>query len=199
MRKGITAFFGMIAGFVLLVIAFLGPWYAINGIGSFGIDGDIDFYLTRMEAKGTLNNQVISISVGYANAKENAQSLGVNIDSFIVIENAMYLSVFALVAALIAVIGIAAFVFRFGTPIIMKYFGGGFAFLTFVLALFPTIYIMNTEFIENMNGFWFSQSVLGVAWTGGPGYAWYLMILVAIIALISSASILVKKMDLKES
>ena len=52
---------------------------------------------------------------------------------------------------------------------------------------------MNTGFAENSSGFWFSQSVLGVTITGGPGYAWYLMIVVAIIAVICGVAILVKK------
>jgi putative copper export protein len=75
----------------------------------------------------------------------------------------------------------------------MKYIGGGFGFLTFLLALVPALYVMTTGFSENSSDFWFSQSVLGVAITGSPGYAWYLMIVVAIIALISAVAILLKK------
>jgi hypothetical protein len=52
---------------------------------------------------------------------------------------------------------------------------------------------MSTGFAENSNGFWFSQSVLGVTVSGGPGYAWYLMMVVAIIAVISAVAILLKK------
>ena len=193
MRKGVVSFGGMIVGLVLLVVAFMGPWYAMNLSGALGMDGQVEFYLTRMEAKGIFNNQDLSISVGYADAKENAQSVGVNIESFTIIENAMYLTFFAMVTNLIALIGIAAFVFRLGTPKIMKYLGGGFALLTFVLALVPALYVMNTKFAENISGFWFSQSAFGVTITGGPGYAWYLMIVVAILALICGVAILVKK------
>ena len=178
---------------VLLVVAFVGPWYVMSVNGALGMNGHVDFYLTRMEAKGTFNSQDLTISVNYVNAKENAQSLGVNTESFTVIENAMYLTFFAMVTALIAVIGIAAFVFRLGTPKIMKYFGGGFALLTFILALVQALYVMNTEFAENTSGFWFNQSVLGVTITGGPGYSWYLMVVVAIIALICAVVILIKK------
>jgi hypothetical protein len=195
MRKGVVSFGGMIVGLVLLVVAFMGPWYTMNLSGALGIDGHAEFYLTRMEIKGTFfNNQDLSISVGYADAKENAQSVGANTDSFTIIENAMYLTLFAMVTNLIALIGIAAFVFRLGTPKIMKYLGGGFALLTFVLALAPALYVMNTKFAENTSGFWFSQSLIGVTVTGGPGYGWYLMIVVAIIALICGIAILVKKM-----
>jgi hypothetical protein len=193
MRKGVVSFGGMIVGLVLLVVAFMGPWYAMNLSGSLGMNSDVGFYLTRMEAKGIFNNQDLSISVGYADAKVNAQSVGANVESFTIMENAMYLTFFAIVTTLIALIGIAAFVFRLGTPKIMKYVGGGFALLTFVLALAPVLYVLNTKFAENISGFWFSQSVLGVTIIGGPGYAWYLMVVVAIIALICGVAILVKK------
>ncbi len=195
MQKGVVSFCGMIVGLVLLVVAFMGPWYAMNMSGALGIDSDVKFYLMRMEVKGILNNQDLSISVGYADAKENAQSVGVNIESFTIIETAMYLSFFAMVTNLISLIGIAAFVFRLGTPKIMKYLGGGFALLTFVLALVPTLYVMNTKFSENISGFWFSQSAYGVTVAGGPGYAWYLMIVVAIIVLICGIAILLKKIS----
>jgi hypothetical protein len=148
-----------------------------------------------MEVKGMFNNQDLSVSVGYADAKENAQSVGVNIESFTIIETAMYFSFFAMVTNLIALIGIAAFVFRRGTSKIMKYIGGGFALLTFVLALVPTLYVMNTKFAENISEFWFSQSAFGVTIAGGPGYAWYLMIVVTILALICGVVILLKKIS----
>ena len=193
MRKGIVAFGGMIVGLVLLIVTFMGPWYTMNATGALGVDYNVGFYLTRMEAKGTINNQDFSLSIGYTEAKENAQSVGVNTESFTVIETAMYLTFFAMVTALIAVIGIAAFVFRLGTLRIMKYIGGGFGILTGLLALIPAVYVMNTKFAENISGFWFNQSVLGVTVTGGPGYAWYLMIVVATIAVISAAAILLKK------
>jgi hypothetical protein len=193
MRKGVVSFGGMIVGLVLCVVAFMGPWYAMSLSGALGMDGHVEFYLTRMEAKGTFNNQVISISTGYANAKENAQSVGANVESFMIIENAMYLTFFAMVTNLIALIGIAAFVFRLGTPKIMKYLGGGFALLTFVLALVPALYVWNTKFAEDISGFWFSQSAYGVTITGSPAYAWYLMLVVAILALICGVAILLKK------
>jgi uncharacterized membrane protein required for colicin V production len=193
MRKGIVAFSGMIVGLVLLIVTFIWPWYTMNATGSLGVNYNVDFYLTKMEAKGSINNQYFSLSIGYAEAKENAQSVGVNTESCTVIETAKYLTFVAMVTALIAVIGIAAFVFRLGTLRIMKYIGGGFGFLTGLLALISALYVMNTKFAENMSGFWFNQSVLGVTVTGGPGYAWYLMIVVATITVISAVAILLKK------
>jgi len=193
MRKGVVAFGGMIAALVVLVVAFMGPWYAMNVSGSFGINGHVSFYLTRMEASGTFGNQDLSVSVGYADAKQDAQTAGVNTDSFTVIENAMYLTFFAIIFSILALIGMAAFVFQSGTPRIMKYFGGVFALLAFVLAIIPVFYVMNTNFSEEISGFWFSQTILGVTVAGNPGYAWYLMIVAAVLAVICGVAFLVKK------
>ena len=193
MRKGIVACASMIFGLILLFVAFLGPWYTINGSGALGVNYNVGFYLTKMEAKGTIPGQDISLSMSYTDVKENAQMVGVNIESFAVINTAMYLTLCAIITALIAVIGIIAFIFNKGKPKTMKWLGGGFWFLTFFLALVPALYVMSTGFAENSNGFWFSQSVLGVTVSGGPGYAWYLMMVVAIISVISAVEILLKK------
>ena len=193
MRKGVVACASMIFGLILLFVAFLGPWYTINGSGALGVNYNVGFYLTKMEAKGTIPGQDISLSMSYTDVKENAQMVGVNIESFAVINTAMYLTLCAIITALIAVIVIIAFIFNKGKPKTMKWLGGGFGFLTFFLALVPALYVMSTGFAENSNGFWFSQSVLGVTVYGGPGYAWYLMIVVAIIAVISAVAILFKK------
>jgi hypothetical protein len=193
MRKGSVAFGGMIVGLVLLIVAFIGPWYIMNGSGTLGVDYHVEFYLDRVDAKGSVAGQVISWSSGYAEAQQNAQSVGVNTQSFTIIETARSLSLFAMVTAVLALIGMAAFVFGFGTAGFMKYFGGGFALVTFVLALVPVVYVMTTGFSENSTQFWFSETVLGVTIAGGPGYAWYLMIVVAIIALICGIAFLLKK------
>jgi hypothetical protein len=193
MRKGGVACASMIFGLILLFVAFLGPWYTINGSGALGVNYNVGFYLTKMEAKGTIPGQDISLSMSYTDVKENAQMVGVNIESFAVINTAMYLTLCAIITALIAVIGIIAFIFNKGKPKTMKWLGGGFGFLTFFLALVPALYVMSTGFAENSNGFWFSQSVLGVTVSGGPGYAWYLMMVVAIISVISAVAILLKK------
>jgi hypothetical protein len=184
MRKGIVAFGGMISGFILLLVAFVGPWYVMNGSGTLGMKYNVGFYLTRMEAKGTFNGQDISWSVGYSKAKENAEMVGVNIQSFTIIETARILTLFAMATALVSLIGFVGFVFRLGTPRIMKYMAGVFGILTCVLALMPAMYVLTTGFSENSSEFWFRESILGVTITGGPGYAWYLMIVVSSIALI---------------
>jgi hypothetical protein len=193
MRKGIVALCGMGVGLVLIIVAFLGPWYVMNGSGAFGVDYNVGLYLTRMDAKGTLAGQDISLSMSYADAKVYAGNTGVNIESFAVIDMAMYLTVLSMVTACVAVLGIGAFVFQKGNPKTMKLIGGVFVLVTFILSLVPALYVMSTGFSENQTGFWFSQSVLGVTVTGGPGYAWYLMIVAAVIAVICAGAMLVKK------
>ncbi len=193
MRKGVVAFGGMIVGLVLLVAAFLGPWYVMSASGTFGVDYHVGFFLTKLEARGNFNGQNLLIVVDYEDAEQSAANVGVNTDSFAVIKTAMYLTFFAIVTAVIAFGGMVGFVFQAGKMKFFKYVGGLFALMTFVLALLPAVYVMNTEFAKNTNGFWFEESILGVTITGGPGYAWYLMIVAAIVVLICAAAFLVKK------
>jgi hypothetical protein len=193
MRKGVVACAGMIFALVLLVVAFLGPWYLVNATGLLGADYDMELFLTRMEVKGSLGGQDVSLSMGYPEAKTSTQSTDVNVESFATIETAMYLTLLAMVTAVIAAVCMAAFVFNKGKPKTMKLVGGLFGLLTFLLTLMPALYFMNTKFVENSSGFWFSLSAFGMTLSGGPGYAWYLLIVVAIIAVISAVAILLKK------
>jgi hypothetical protein len=193
MRRGIIACSGMIVTLVLLVVSLLGPWYTLHGSGAVGMNYEVDLFLTRMDAQGTLMGQSISYSVRYADAQENAQNTGLNTDSFSVINNAMFLTVAACITAVVAIIGMVAYVLQNGRQQSIKYLGGLFGILTFILSLLPAWYFMMTGFAQNNTGFWFSQTVLGLTYSGGPGYAWYLMIVAAIIAVISAVMILLKK------
>jgi len=192
MQKGVVACGGMVVGLVLLVTAFLGPWYTMSGSGAFGVNYNVDLFLTRMAAKGTIAGQDISLSVSYADAQQSAQAAGVNTESFAVINTAMFLTILAIVTAIIAVIGMLAFVMSMGSQKTMKLVGGGFGILTFIFTLVPALYFMSTGFAQSSNGFWFSQTVLGMTLSGGPGYSWYLMIVVAIISVIASVALLMK-------
>jgi hypothetical protein len=199
MKKGMIAFVGMVIGLVLLVVGFLGPWYIISangGSGTLNMNYNIGLYLTRMEVKGTMGTQDISLSMSYVEIENNIQTTaGVNTESFAVINTAMYITIFAIVIGFLAVIGMAAFVFHKGKPKMMKLFGGVFGILTFILALVPALYFWSTSFSQNSTGFWSSQDIMGITMTGGPGYAWYLMIVAAIITLIVAVAILLKKIE----
>jgi hypothetical protein len=146
-----------------------------------------------MEVQGTFAGQDISLSMGYAEAKVYAPNTDVNVESFAAINTAMYLTLLAMVTTFIAIICMAAFVFNKEKPKTMKLVGGLFGLLTFLLTLIPALYFMNTKFVENSSGFWFSLSAFGMTLSGGPGYAWYLIMVVAIIAVISAVAILFKK------
>jgi hypothetical protein len=193
MRKGIVACTGMILALVLLVVAFLGPWYIVSGSRILGANYNVGLYLTRMEVQGTFAGQDISLSMGYAEAKVYVPNTDVNVESFAAINTAMYLTLLAMVTTFIAIICMAAFVFNKEKPKTMKLVGGLFGLLTFLLTLIPALYFMNTKFVENSSGFWFSLSAFGMTLSGGPGYAWYLIMVVAIIAVISAVAILFKK------
>ena len=192
MRKGIAACAGMICGLVLLFVGFLGPWYVINA-GILGSDYHAGLFLTKMELRAP--GQDIFVSMGYAEAETNAQNLHMNTESFAVIDIALYLTLLGLVTTVLSVLFIAAFVFEKGKPKTMKLMGGCFAFLTFLLTLLPALYFMNTEFVENSGGFWFNLSLFGMTFSGGPGYAWYLMLVVAVISLICATVVLLIKIQ----
>ena len=193
MRKGIVACGGMIVGLVLLITSFFGPWYMINATGMLGADYSMGLFLTRLEVQGNLGGQDVLLSMEYAEAKAKMQSTDVNVESFTTINTAMYLTLLAMVTALIVIICMVVYVFNKGKLKTMKLMSGLFGILTFLLALLPALYFMSTGFVENSSGFWFSQSALGMRLSGGPGYAWYLMIVVAFIAVISAVAILLKK------
>src|SRR5512136_1124517 len=102
MRKGIVAFVGMLGALVLLFIGFLGPWYAIDATGIMGADYHARLFLTKMELQA--QGQNIFVSMGYADAKTNAQNMNMNVESFTTIDTAFYLTLFALFTAVLAVL-----------------------------------------------------------------------------------------------
>lgn len=194
MRKGLVVLIGMIVGLVLLLVSFMGPWYTIKATGFFGTsEYSAQFSLTQMQLQRNVGGQDIMLSMDYADAKMNVGGTAVNVESFAMIETAMYLTILALVMMVLAIAFMAALVFEKGNSRMMKYGGGLFGILTFVLTLLPALYFMNTKFVENISGFWFEVSILGITITGGPGYAWYLMILVAVITVVCVGAFLVKR------
>ncbi len=191
MKKEIIAAIGMIGAFVLLCVGFLGPWYVIDATGIMGADYHARLFLTKMELQA--QGQSIFVSMGYAEAKIYAQTMNLNVESFTMIDTAFYLTLLALLTGVLAVVFTIAFVFEKGKPRIAKLAGEGCAFLTFLLTLFPALFFMNTEFVENSGGFWFTLSLFGLNVSGGPGYAWYVMIVVAIISVACAGILLLKK------
>lgn len=168
MRKGGTALVGMILTLVFILIGFFGSWYTISFAGI-----DANYFLTKAEMGGmTIDYGDIGSQMGDAKG---------------IFDNTMYMTVIALIFAIIALIGILGVVFNFGNINTMSKVGGIFGILTFILAIVAPLYFMTSAFLESYGdvGFWSEY--------GGPGYAWYLMIIAAIIAMISSVPLFKKK------
>lgn len=183
----------MIIALVLLIVSFLGPWYLVNANGVLGGDYRMEMFLSHLDFEGRFGNQEISMSMDYETAKTKAQSTDVNVESFTTIETVMYMMLPTILIVFISACCLAAFVFKIGAPKMMKMIGGLFAVLTFLLIVIPALYFMSTDYVKNSGGFWFSYSGLGMTISGGPGYAWYLAIAAAIISVICTGAILVKK------
>lgn len=164
MKKGGVTLIGMIVALVFILIGFFGPWYTLSIMGV-----DASYGLTSAEIAG------VSYSYG-----EQESQMG---DAKGIFDNTMYMTIIALIFAIIAIIGILGAAFNFGNPNTMGKIGGIFGILTFLLAIIAPLYFMTSGLLDSLEsgmeiGFWNEL--------GGPGYAWYLMIIAAIIALISS-------------
>jgi uncharacterized membrane protein required for colicin V production len=194
MKKGMIAFIGMILTLVFLLVAFFGPWYTVGVNGSYmgvTMDYSMSLSLTKMDVQGNFMGQSITKSLSYAEATESGEITGVNSESFAMIQNIMYLTIIAILCAVIAVIGMLLFIMKSSKT--MRLLGVAFGFLTFLFALIAPLYFMTASLTSENTGFWFSQTILGMDMSGQPGFAWYLMIVAAIIALIASVAMLLKK------
>jgi len=99
------------------------------------------------------------------------------------VNNYLYMAILALIFCIIALIGTMGLAFNFGNAETMRKIGGGFGILAFIFTLLAPIYFLAdfaSQPFSSVVGFWNDF--------GGPGYAWYLMIIAAIIALISAIS-----------
>ena len=104
------------------------------------------------------------------------------------VNNYLYMAIIALIFCIIALIGILGLTFNFGNANTMKKIGGIFGILTFIFTLITPLYFFMDFAAQEYSagvGFWNDF--------GGPGYAWYLMIIAAIIALISALSVFKQK------
>lgn len=185
MRKGGVALIGMILALVFILVAFYGPWYSVS-MSIMDQEGSVEMTLTQMVSKFAGQEQTIT----YEDAKTSSVS-GLNTDALDVFSNTMYIVIIALICAIIGVIGILGHFFSSGKSNKPKLLGGIFGVLVFILGLVAIIYFMTGGFYES--DFWFSQNIMGTEMSGGPGYAWYLVLIAAIIALISSIPLFKKQ------
>jgi hypothetical protein len=124
----------------------------------------------------------------------------------------MYISIFAIITTIIALICVLGYIFKVGSSNTIRKLGVIFGIITFILAITAVIYFMigwNNQVQEGISafstmsgtevteiediGFWYSQRQDGNVFTMGPGYAWYLMIIAGIITMISSLFIIIKE------
>ena len=183
----------MICGLVFLFLSFLGPWYTINATGILGADYHVGLYLTQMDLQRIIGNQEVSLSLDYTDAEMYMHDINVNVESFALIETAMYLTLLALGTAVTAIGVITAFILEKRKQRTMIFGGVFFSLMTFLLTLVLALYFMTGDFVENTSDFWFSFTALGINVSGGPGYAWYLMFVVAVLAVISAVILLFMK------
>ena len=142
--------------------------------------------LTQMVQKFAGQEQTIV----YQEAKNSSIAV-LNSDQLDVFSNTMYLVIIALIFAFIGMLSILGHLYRLTKSDKLKLLGGVFGILVFILGFVAIIYFMTGGFIDA--DFWFSQTDMGSEMLGGPGYAWYLMIIAAIIALISSIPLFTKQ------
>ena len=180
----------MIGALVLLFLSFLGPWYTINTTGILGADYHVGFYLTRMELQRIIGNQEVFLSVDYTDAEMYTQDINVDVESFALIKTAMYLTLLALGTAVTAIGVMTAFILEKVKTRALKLGGAFFSLLTFLITLVIALYFMTGDFVENTSGFWFSFTALGMNFSGGPGYAWYLMVVVAVLEVLCGVILL---------
>jgi hypothetical protein len=103
-----------------------------------------------------------------------------------------------LVVAIIALIFVLGYVFNFVKMKMTKNIAMGFGIITFVMTLVAALYFMivlpakMSSYGTNV-GFWYSTTASGMTINLGPGFAWYLMLVAGIIALISFIFVLMDK------
>jgi hypothetical protein len=190
MKKIFVSYVVMIGALVLLFLSFLGPWYTINTTGILGADYHVGFYLTRMELQRIIGNQEVFLSVDYTDAEMYTQDINVDVESFALIKTAMYLTLLALGTAVTAIGVMTAFILEKVKTRALKLGGVFFSLLTFLITLVIPLYFMTGDFVENTSGFWFSFTALGMNFSGGPGYAWYLMVVVAVLEVLCGVILL---------
>ena len=98
--------------------------------------------------------------------------------------------------SMLALTGVRGTLLHFGNSNKMRILATVFSVITFILAFFAIIYFM-TNFSVNITGeipweyygFWFTDTINEAKVSGGPGIAWFSMIVAGIIAVISSVVI----------
>ncbi len=197
----------MLLTLVFIIVALVGTWYGMSskleGTGTMDYDTEYTSTLTGSTGPDPITGETITKS--HADTRKEAESAGGETGVYDVFDNTFYITIFTFIIAIIAVIGILGLTLNFGNPKTMKMLGSIFGIITFILALVAVFYFMtalpselDTKTSEGEDaGFWYSESQTEMGATMsvsyGPGYAWYLMLIGAILALISSIFLFMDK------
>lgn len=206
MNKNIIGMVFAILALVFIIIGLFGSWYSshmeMSLLGSSSMISDSDVYLTRIEGSSGYQVGARSIqSMDLSEIREQYESAGMDTSFIDAIGNSFIVTIVALIFGIIAMVFAIISILKSKFKII----AGILSILVFVFAILAPIIFMTgfTSFVEAQAssysssagdiGFWFSTEENGVKASMGPGYAWYLMIIGAIFALIGGIILFLKQ------
>lgn len=210
MKKGMIAFVCMLLTLVFILIGMIGPWYVSNMKTKISIPGYAEEE-TEVEASVTLTSVTGKVgdedpeTKSIADVKKEAEDAGADTGVYDVVINTFYIVIIAFIIALLAVIGFLGKMFNFGKPAMMNNLSKIFSILTFVFAIIAVLYFMVSVPAETNDantytedvGFWYSKDISEqgqeLSISLGPGYAWYLMLVGAILALVATILLFLDK------
>jgi len=206
MKKNVIGMVFTILVLVFVIIGLIGSWYTSHmkiSSGTMDMESDSNIYLTRMDGKSVMAGQTSEQSVELSDIREQYEAAGMDTSFIDAIGNVFIITIIALIFTIIALVFAVTSIFKPKLQMI----GGIFAIIVFILVLLAPILFMTgfSSYLEaqtelygttageaNM-GFWYSVSEGGSETSMGPGYAWYLMIIGAIFALIAGIMLFIKQ------
>jgi len=206
MKKGMISLICMLLTLVFIIVALIGPWYSFgNKMSGAGDDYESNTDITLTATTMSIGDEDPETTT-HADAKKEYEDAEQDVpDLFGVFDNTLYITIVALIIAILALVGIAGIMFNFGNPKTMKMLGSIFSIITLVIAFVAVFYFMSAfpseaelKTVEGDDaGFWYSESKsesgVEMSVSYGPGYAWYLMLVGAIFALVAVIFIFMDK------
>ncbi|MFH1101894.1 MAG: TraB/GumN family protein [Methanobacteriota archaeon] len=185
MGRGVIACVGMSIVLVLVIVAFIVPWYSAGYPGG----PSNEYCLTRKVS--SFFDHSYSMSYEELQQKSYWESHLVS-----VCDTTLYLVLAALNTTILSLIGIVGVllhgektrVFR-GIAVFFGVLTGIFllgACLYFMVSWESSIVVEGTQLSGSVYGFWFQSEAESSTFSGSPGFAWYSMILLSLIAWFSS-------------
>jgi len=201
MKKGIIALICMILTLVFIIVALIGPWYNRSAEVT---DGEAyqNFKLTGVDTK--IPDEDVKTKSWDKFVKEDMDNTDKAKSVKSVFDICMFLTLGALITAILALIGVLVMTFGFGNIKPIKMLGGIFGIITVILTIVAVLYFMvalppavsnaakEAGFTEDI-GFWDETNISGNKVSYGPGFAWYLMIVAFVLSLIGTIIVFIDK------